>query len=75
MNEFSKRTVLKSGKARTGAVISLVHRTEGLEIAGAGTRPASENWGYLFALRDGTNGGTWFKTLAEAEAKFNLHKV
>ena len=75
MSDYSKREILQSGVSKTGAQISLVHRSAGFEIAGAGVRIVGEAFGYLYVMRDGTKGGQWFETLGEAKAKFNLHKA
>ena len=73
--EMSKRTILKSATGAFGARISLVHATEGFEVAGSGTRPTNEKWGILCKYRHGTTGGQWFRTFAEAEAHFDAHTM
>ena len=73
--EMSKRTILKSATGAFGARISLVHATEGFEVAGSGTRPTNEKWGVLFAYRHGTTGGQWFKNFTDAEIHFNAYSM
>lgn len=75
MGNLSIRTVLQAGTSRTGAALSLVHRTSGLEIAGAGTRNASEAYGSLYVMRDGTRGGQWFNNEADALAHYSARNV
>jgi hypothetical protein len=49
----------------------LVHTSAGIEPAGAGTRVrSSEAWGVIINNEDGTQGGRWFKTQAEATEAF-----
>jgi len=48
----------------------LVHRTEGYSVAGSAMRFDKEAWGSLFD-QNGTTGGKWFKTEAEARKDFD----
>lgn len=67
----SKRTVLDTGRNDyTGATVTLVHRTEGYEPAGSLCRDATEAWGAMYEMRDGTCGGTWYNNEADARARF-----
>lgn len=70
MTQIVKPEVLKEGIGAFGVRRCLVHRPVGFEVAGSGTRPCGEAWGSLLKRSDGTTGGQWFKTLAEAEEHF-----
>lgn len=71
-SERAARSILKTGvSTATGAQLSLVHRTAGWEIAGSWYRTGNEAWGCMYEMRDGTTGGTWFKSLDEASARFH----
>jgi hypothetical protein len=72
---MSTRVNLDRAMSKTGATISLVHRLAGWECAGAGTRNVGEAWGSLYEMRDGTRGGQWFKTHAEALAHFEARRA
>lgn len=72
---LSVRTILASGRNKLGATITLTHRTAGSEIAGAGTREAAEGWAYLYEAQDGTRGGQWFASEAEARERFDKFNV
>ena len=70
MTQLAKREILKEGIGAFNTRRCLVHREAGFEVAGSGVRPCGESWGSLIVHRDGTTGGQWFKTLAEAEAHY-----
>jgi hypothetical protein len=71
----SRRTVLETGhNDYTGATVTLVYRTEGWEPAGSLCRDACEAWGAMYELRDGTQGGTWYKSEDDARARFEKMK-
>lgn len=64
------QTVLATAPGRRGATWRLIHRTAGLRLAGACMTPASEAWGAIVTLADGTIAGTWHKIEADARAEF-----
>ncbi|MDE2020167.1 MAG: hypothetical protein KGJ13_07530 [Patescibacteria group bacterium] len=68
---MSRRTVLKTGKGAFDRPFELLHKTEGYEPAGSCLRYTKEAYGAISYNRDGTRGGQWFLTLAEAETAFN----
>jgi hypothetical protein len=71
----SVKTTLATGKNKFGSELRLIHKTEGVEPAGAAMRMTKEAYGAIFTERSGTTGGQWFLTLEEATALFNLWNV
>jgi hypothetical protein len=72
----SEYTILEHGVTSLGNnPLTLVHKTAGWECAGAGKRITGETWGALFECKDGTTGGNWYNTLAEAKSRFDAIKA
>ena len=68
----SVRTTLASiTRASDGRTFRLVHKTAGLQLAGAGLTPVSDGWGVLFEMDHATH-GQWFATETEARERFAL---
>lgn len=67
---IGKRTVHGTKSGINGATVTLEHKTAGYYPAGSCLRLDSEAWGRMWTLRDGTQGGRWFKTEEEARAAF-----
>ena len=75
----SVRSVLASAPSRNPSGIygpvRLVHKSAGWECAGSMARLTSEAWGAVFDYTNGSSGGQWFLTEAEARARFALWAV
>lgn len=71
MDAASKEIVLRRTQhPRLGEVL-LIERTAGTEAAGSGTRIVNSAYGAIFRHGKAGNGGQWYKTLAEAEERYN----
>ncbi len=68
---LGKRTVRGTKPGINGATVTLEHKTAGYYPAGSCLRLDSEAWGRMWTLRDGTQGGRWFRTEEEARAAFS----
>lgn len=70
--KLSQRVVLENGISPLGAPMHLVARDAGLEIAGSGTREVAAAFAVIFPpYKSLPQSGTWFKTEAEARARFH----
>ena len=71
---LGKRTILASKVGDKpgilGATVTLEHKTAGYYPAGSCLRLDGEAWGRMWTLRDGTQGGRWYKTEEEARGAF-----
>jgi len=73
--EPSVRTVLEETIVAGYNVLRLIHRSAGVNPAGAGSRKDGEAWGAISTDRvSGCTHGQWFKTEAEARARYELVK-
>ena len=68
--ELSKKTVLKSGRTKFHKPVHLMHSTEGIEIAGSGTRHSNEKWLVRLDINEIEHSQA-FRTLSEAIEMFN----
>lgn len=69
--QFGAKTTLAAVPRRNGTM-RLIHRTAGYQIAGSMARFDAEAWGSIYECRtDGTTHGQWFRTEAEARARFD----
>lgn len=70
--DFGTKTTLAERQGRHGT-LRVVHRAAGYQCAGSMARLDGEAWGAIFTCRhDGTTHGQWFKTEAEARARFDV---
>ena len=66
--QHSVRTILKTAPNKhNGAPMQLVHKTAGIEPAGAGMRETGEAWGVLYPE---ANSGQWYLLQSVAEQVF-----
>lgn len=67
---FGKRTIHGTKPGISGSIVTLEHKTAGYYPAGSCMRLDGEAWGRMWTLKDGTQGGRWYKTEEEARAAF-----
>ena len=69
--DWAVETVLASKATRYNGTLTLVHRAPGVILAGSGTTKVGEAWGAIYRKDAATASGQWFKTKAEAQARFD----
>ena len=69
--DWAVETVLASKATRYSGTLTLVRRAPGVILAGSGTVRVGEAWGAVYRDSAGGGGGQWFKTEAEARARFD----
>lgn len=66
--DWAVETVLASKATRYNGILTLVHRAPGVILAGSGTVRVGEAWGATYRAMQC---GQWFRTEAEARARFD----